>query len=334
MINFMDVFTDAQQWLKLFMHDLADAPWALIWVGWILLYLLFLPFYFPGKDQAETGKLKLNLMLQGLIAGALSGLLTGVIFAIAPLALLAWLWITLAPALLGILSGLLRKLATGKWNTFDNALRILAGNFYIEPGQTFFRGIMQGLGRQFWEQPQTLIGNALAHLLNSVWLFEKTIAGGGATFMQGKVPMANGVTFGSFILVNDMGGPVVDKMLISGRQSPLLKLLRHEYGHYLQNRESGWLYLFKYGIPSAGMVVWPEKDAEFRSDRYLLIQNGTTPLFRSYGETYQKIKPVWWEFALMFTAIITAAVWGGPAAGVGAWLLTAGVIAAFNLKNR
>lgn len=334
MIDFTELVTDAQQWLKLFRHDLADAPWALIIAGWVLLYLLFLPFYFPGKDQAEAGKLKQYLMLQGLFTGVLSGLLTGVIFAITPVLVMVWLWITLVPAMLGVFSGLLRKIITGKWNVMDNALRILAGNFYIEPGQTFLRGIQQGLGRQFWEQPQTLLGNAIAHLLNSVWLFEKTIAGGGATFMQGKVPMANGVTFGSFILVNDMGGPVVEKMLVLGRQSPLLKLLRHEYGHYLQNRESGWLYLFKYGIPSAGMIVWPEKDAEFRSDRHLLIQNGTTPLFKSYGNTYQKIKPAGWEFALMFTAIIAAALWGGPAAGAGAWLLTAGVIAAFNLRNR
>ncbi|GAP42590.1 hypothetical protein TBC1_11722 [Lentimicrobium saccharophilum] len=334
MINFMDVFTDAQQWLKLFRHDLADAPWTLIIAGWVLLYLLFLPFYFPGKEQVEAGKIKQNLMFQGLLTGVLSGLLTGVIFAIAPVLVLVWLWITLVPAMLGFISGLLRIVTTGKGNVMDNALRILAGNFYIEPGQPLLRGIQQGLGRQFWEQPQTLLGNAVAHLLNSVWLFEKTIAGGGATFMQGKVPMANGVTFGSFILVNDMGGPVVEKMLVPGRQSPLLKLLRHEYGHYLQNRESGWLYLFKYGIPSAGMIVWPEKDAEFRSDRHLLIQNGTTPLFKSYGNTYQKIKPAWWEFALMIIAITAAALWGGPAAGAGAWLMTAGVIAAFNLKNR
>ncbi len=334
MIDFTEMLTDAQQWLRLFRHDLADTPWVFIIACWVSLYLLFLPFYFPGKDQAEAGKLKQNLMLQGLFSGVISAFLTGVIFAIAPVVVYGWLWIILVPALLGFLSGLLRKLATGKWNVMDNALRIMAGNFYIEPGQTFLRGILQGLGRQFWEQPQTLIGSAIAQLLNSVWLSDKTIAGGGATFMQGKVPMANGVTFGSFILVNDMGGPVVDNILIPGRQSPLLRLLRHEYGHYLQNRESGWLYLFKYGIPSAGMIVWPEKDAEFRSDKHLLIQNGTTPLFRSYGDTYQKIKPAWWEFALLFTAIIAAALWGGPAAGAGAWLMTAGVIAAFNLRNR
>ncbi len=108
-------------------------------------------------------------------------------------------------------------------------------------------------------------------------------------------------------------------------------MLRHEYGHYIQSQRNGFLFLPKYGIPSAAGAEWTEVDAEFRSDQYFIRHYGTEPfvygprgrtgtlidpnemLFNSYPAGYRPVNAKWWEYGTFFiggpfwgSAIITA----------------------------
>jgi hypothetical protein len=110
-----------------------------------------------------------------------------------------------------------------------------------------------------------------------------------------------------------------------------MALIRHELGHTFQSRRSGPLYLFKYGIPSAMSQGWTEKDAEFRSDRYLLINYGLPPIFSSYQKDYSPVGANTAAYLLMLATMIWGAVWGATAGLFGAYLFIAGFIALFNL---
>lgn len=334
MLPITDLFSDFRQWENIIWASLTDTPWLLFIAGWMALFTLSSIRLLPGKQNDDSGKRMQMLILQAQTAGAVSGMVSGLFYALVPVIVKIWLWGTFAPAIIGLVSGIISLTVRQKATVLNNALLIVAGNFSIEPGKSFSGGILQGLGRLIWEQPQTLIGNAIAHLLNGIWFFEEGFTDSGATFLPGKVPMARGVCYGTFILAENPDKETPEKLAIAGRQSAMHKLLRHEYGHYLQSRQSGWLYLFKYGIPSAAKLQWPETDAEFRSDRYLLIRYGLTPVFKSYGKEYRKVNPAWWELALIISAPLLGTLWGGAAVGLGAWLTAAGIISAMNFRKK
>ncbi len=333
MLPLTDLFSDFRQWENIIGANLTDTPWLLIIAGWMALFTLSSVRLLPGNQPDDSGKQTQMLILQALTTGAVAGVISGLFYALVPVIVKIWLWGTFAPAIIGLVSGVIHLAVRQKATVLNNALLIVAGNFSIEPGKSFSGGIRQGLSRLIWEQPQTLIGNAIAHILNGVWFIEGAFADNGATILSGRVPMARGVCYGTFILAENKDKETPKKLAIAGRQSATHKLLRHEYGHYLQSRESGWLYLFKYGIPSAAKLQWPETDAEFRSDRYLLIRYGLTPVFKSYGKEYRKVNPAWWEVVLIISAPVLGTLWGGAAVGLGAWLTAAGIISALNFRK-
>lgn len=97
----------------------------------------------------------------------------------------------------------------------------------------------QILSRFTWELPQTLFGHLGSQTEN---LFEgvKSVSYyGGATAVETYSAKWGGFTLGSFIIGHR--GLHAD---------PNNSLFQHEYGHYLQSRASGPLYLGKYAIPS------------------------------------------------------------------------------------
>lgn len=161
-----------------------------------------------------------------------------------------------------------------------------------------FKGPVADILRRFtWEGLQTFTGwwigflSILCYRVSNIQDFH------GALVIQ--VPkngyLWGGVTFGSVII----GDSRIDARLNN-------TLFMHEFGHVLQSRASGPLYLFKYGLPSlksstfAGHNLHPvEQDANRRSHRYFSQKSGYRgwPLHRfPIVRKDPVIKNYWWEY--------------------------------------
>jgi len=110
-------------------------------------------------------------------------------------------------------------------------------------------------------------------------------------------------------------------------------LFQHEYGHYIQSQNAGWLYLPKYALPSLRSALknnyyehsafWVEQDANIRASKYFNSNiNGysgwnyfSNPIFNSgknswFDKKYGYLKtnngivnPKWWEYAITLFGI-------------------------------
>jgi hypothetical protein len=330
---FVAMMEEFSYWLVLFRHNLASVPWLWFLGFWIVYYLIFVLLRRHRNNERSIWHPDSPLW-QGLVAGLVTGAFGGLFYALAPRLTIAWLLLIVIPAVAGIIAGLLKLKLKGDRSLFDNSIFITEGNVHISPGQKFFNGSLEGITRQIYEQPQTLTGYLISQLLNLAGLVESSMISGGVVLSQGNIPFAGGVSFGSFILAATMGKKPAAGFFHAGRPSRQVKLLRHEYGHYLQSRESGWIYLFKYGIPSASMFVWTEADAEYRSDHRMMKAHGITPAFNSYDQDYKSVRPGVWEYLLMALLIIAGAIKGGLGGSLGGWLVAAGIIAAINMRTR
>jgi RHS repeat-associated protein len=124
------------------------------------------------------------------------------------------------------------------WRHEKNAWKITGGLFATDKNKSFNGKVGQIFSRFTTELPQTVLGLVSSYGAN---LFGKMLdvnykAGATVSKMRGL--------FGAFTL----GSFVIGDRMISA--SPDNSLFQHEYGHYLQSQATGFLYLFKYAIPS------------------------------------------------------------------------------------
>ncbi len=160
------------------------------------------------------------------------------------------------------------------WSKADPFLRGTAGN---NAGRIWW-GLYQygyqnkGGGRGFWEiasrftwqLPQTLLGGAYMNAANIFGNVDNVEYYHGATVVSGAAVSGGGISLGSFIGVPNIGGDGYQLEVGWGGHTIL-----HEFGHYQQSKEMGWLYLFKVGATSLfGDADWTETDANFRSAKY------------------------------------------------------------------
>ena len=190
------------------------------------------------------------------------------------------------------------------------------------------------LSKQLWEQPQTLIGNFLGQVLNSLGFISHVQHMCGITLIHGRIPMATGVAYGSFILVTHRKVDLNKGIDNSNQQILPTLLVRHELGHTRQSRLSGPLYLWKYGIPSAVSQAWTEKDAEARSDYWMLHIYGIAPVFRSYPKNYKPVGPGVSGFLFTIIFLTLGIVWGDISGLLGAYLLICGTFTLLNLGKQ
>ena len=92
--------------------------------------------------------------------------------------------------------------------------------------------------RTMWELPQ----NTLGLLIKKIFKAEYYVAINGVKVYTWKLKDA--MSLGDFIFVSE--NTDVDK-------PEGIALIRHEYGHTLQSKYLGWLYLLVIGLPS---IVW------------------------------------------------------------------------------
>lgn len=167
------------------------------------------------------------------------------------------------------------------------------------------RGHFQGgawavLRRFTWELPQTLLGAAAGvHALLTMEVQWLRLADG-VVVIKGWKPLGakgwGGICFGTVILG--------DERIEAALNNPLYM---HEFGHALQSRASGPLYLFKYGIPSLlsarGRGVHRlhpvERDANERACAYFSQQPGYAGWHEDFSPLPVSRRPLplhWWEF--------------------------------------
>lgn len=165
----------------------------------------------------------------------------------------------------------------------ENDLKIWGGLFTSDKNKGFLGGAFEIISRFTWQLPQTIIGFLSAHSLNTF-----QIKGGvdsvdylhGATVLKSYVDKTEwgGITFGSYIIGNNDIEASDDN-----------RWFQHEFGHYLQSQEHGFLWLFDYAIPSGISALvndndghnafYTEQDANARSFKYLS---------KYYGQEYAK----------------------------------------------
>lgn len=268
-----------------------------------------------------------------VLSGIIALLILAVIWKLDNAVAITILWIFFSPFILSLMSGLIKAIVFGKWDTLHFAIEIFRGNFIFEEGKQPADAILTIISRLYWQQPQTLLGNVAMHVLNSVWLIRKTDRFRDTLVLQGSFLNGGGIALGSFIMIDLLNAPVVEIMPIDDRTNAVRILIRHEYGHYLQSIPSGPLYIFKYGLPSIITQGWTESDADFRSDKDLLLTEQIMPVFSNHRNQSKPVNPNWWEFSLI-AIVATAGGWLNQFHGAfGGLIIGCIIITVINIKR-
>lgn len=130
---------------------------------------------------------------------------------------------------------------TAEWSPTNKAWKIDIGGFKTDPNRTIAGRGLQLLSRWTWELPQTVIGKGYSHIRNMSGNVDDVSYYGGATLVNknDNSGWRWGLTLGSYINSKNVDAdPYSDD------------LFRHEFGHTLQSRLVGPLYLTHVGIPS------------------------------------------------------------------------------------
>ena len=151
-------------------------------------------------------------------------------------------------------------------NKVHISLALWKGLFLTDKSQNAWVRTIQFISRFTWELPQMLIGLSIALLLN--W-----------TNRVKSVLYKNGTT--SLKLSGHFGGMSLSPFIIGDEQIQKEEsnhLFQHEFGHVIQSRIWGPLYLFVIGIPSVisashnsyskHMHKWQEQDANKKALKY------------------------------------------------------------------
>jgi hypothetical protein len=91
---------------------------------------------------------------------------------------------------------------------------------------------MKSILLYLWSLPQNLLGLLLRAIYKGYdSQYEDAI-------VRRSVKMKGGISLGRYIIINQWSGK---------------KTVQHEYGHCIQSRRLGWLYLIVVGLPS---IIW------------------------------------------------------------------------------
>ena len=140
-------------------------------------------------------------------------------------------------------------LAGGFNETFERGAKIWLGNFYLDENAGVWEGAAKGALRRTWEGPQSTLGYSWSMLKNFFGNVTRVDYLGGATFVTAENSQDGnqGVTIGDFINI-DLTGRIRGDFQTYVTSHPLYM---HEYGHTIDSRKWGPLYLLGVGLPSA-----------------------------------------------------------------------------------
>ena len=199
---------------------------------------------------------------------------------------------------------------SAEWSQTNKAWKIDIGGFKTDESRNFVGRWWQLTSRWTWELPQTMLGKTVSHVRNLTGNVDNVEYYRGTTLVNDNNPRSNymwGMTLGSFINSQNIR-----------HADPTIPIFRHEFGHTIQSRWWGPLYLLEVGAPSLlsqGLQslggtnfhnhdeTWFEIQANRMSYRYLDKRDPgaltTTPwAFHEpgYSRSYKDIN--WWWFLL------------------------------------
>jgi RHS repeat-associated protein len=193
---------------------------------------------------------------------------------------------------------------TASWSPTNKAWKIDMGSFKTDPNRNFWGRSWQLISRWTWELPQTVLGKEYSHIRNMTGNVDDVSYYGGATLVNKNDKSGDewGLTLGPYINSKNMeADPYRDPVF------------RHEYGHTLQSRLVGPLYLTSVGLPSliGGFLdynlgisnhdrEWYETQANRMSERYFSNHDpgALTALPWDDNNYPREYKPEWyWIFA-------------------------------------
>jgi hypothetical protein len=140
-------------------------------------------------------------------------------------------------------------------------MQLISGFYRVEQESSFPRKCAEVLSRMVWQQPQTLIG----FLYNAGMLLSGKATGvaryHGAAAVKCAGWKGHSASLGIFLSMGDDKRDSEAKVGVGAGSYTTM----HEYGHYLQSRRWGPLYLFVFGLPSLFGATYPEHDANRRA---------------------------------------------------------------------
>ena len=154
----------------------------------------------------------------------------------------------------GLTAGIIGGAKHNKWDGVGNAMKIFAGQYYIDENASFWKGVSQGYSRHTEEAFQTNLGLWWSELRNMNGNVDRVDYLGGATFVTQENKSSRwGVTLGSYINIQydgSIGNTSFDSFVTS------TGLYMHEYGHTIDSRKYGSSYMKDIGIPSFKSAIF------------------------------------------------------------------------------
>ncbi len=154
---------------------------------------------------------------------------------------------------------------------FDNLTKIIGGQFKTDRNLNWKQRTWQMVSRHTWESPQNGLGLGMALLGNTFGRVDKVDYYAGATTVSHRHQIGGAFTVGSYI----QGGPDL-------RADPSEEYFQHEYGHYLQSRFAGPMYLGRYAIPSLRSTL---KGGNWQHNHFEVEQDANLRAFDYWNET-------------------------------------------------
>lgn len=176
-------------------------------------------------------------------------------------------WYTYGQVGLGVL-GMITGAFNGGWKGVGRGAKLFLGNFYLNENN-WLGGIWQGISRHTWEVFQTFTGHGVSQTLNTIGITKKVEYWGGATFSTTD-DQSIAVSIGNYINVRTHSYTDFDKYILTDQT------VMHEYGHTIDSRIWGPLYLPVIGLPSL-----------------ISVKNSRTIYHKSLRTTTHRIK--WYE---------------------------------------
>jgi len=131
---------------------------------------------------------------------------------------------------------------------FTQSLEITAGIFQWNSDQNFGQNLGNIFSKITWELPQTIVGWTISQVLNGAALVNDV------NYFRGATVLGTDITGGAFTPGSYIIGPA------GFRPDFTDHLFVHEYGHYLQSKRFGPMYLNYVAIPSVIDVwIWPNR---------------------------------------------------------------------------
>jgi len=157
--------------------------------------------------------------------------------------------------------------------SLKNSFYIFIGLFYLDENYTW-RSVLHGFLRHTAELLQTFVGYLYSEARCAGSHVTKVEYFGGSTFVISEQQLfQDGISIGNYLNINLWTTIPYD----IDHAISHYPIMMHEYGHTIDSRRFGLLYLFVIGMPSAGSamgkgnhsIYWTEKRANRNAKNYL-----------------------------------------------------------------